>query len=66
VLIFGLGLLFMATGSFAWPTLASADPSLRWLLTVAVLMIGLGCLRAAVVPLHFGSVDAYTVGAGRR
>jgi len=34
------------------------------LLTVAVLMIGLGfAYELALVPLHFGSVDAYTVGA---
>jgi NADH-quinone oxidoreductase subunit N len=64
VLIFGLGLIFMATGSFAWPTLASADPAFRWLLLGGVLLVGLGfAYELALVPLHFGAVDAYTVGA---
>ena len=28
VLLFGLGLVYLATGSFAWPTLTSAEPAL--------------------------------------
>jgi NADH-quinone oxidoreductase subunit N len=64
VLLFGIGLVFMATGSFAWPTLASADPAYRWLLLAGILLVGLGfAYELALVPLHFGSVDAYTAGA---
>jgi NADH-quinone oxidoreductase subunit N len=64
VLLFGIGLVFMATGSFAWPTLASADPAYRWLLLAGILLVGLGfAYELALVPLHFGAVDAYTAGA---
>lgn len=64
VLIFGLGLVFMATGSFAWPTLTSADPAFGWLLLGGVMLVGLGfAYELALVPLHFGAVDAYTAGA---
>ena len=64
VLLFGVGLVFMATGSFAWPTLASAPPAYQWLLLAGILLVGLGfAYELALVPLHFGSVDAYTAGA---
>jgi NADH-quinone oxidoreductase subunit N len=64
VLIFGLGLIYMATGSFAWPTLAAADPALRGLLLGGVLLVGLGfAYELALVPLHFGTIDAYTESA---
>jgi NADH-quinone oxidoreductase subunit N len=64
VLLFGIGLVFLATGSFAWPTLASADPAYRWLLLAGILLVGLGfAYELALVPLHFGAVDAYTAGA---
>jgi NADH-quinone oxidoreductase subunit N len=64
VLLFGIGLIFIATGSFAWPTLAAADPAYRWLLLAGVLLVGLGfAYELALVPLHFGLVDVYTAGA---
>jgi NADH-quinone oxidoreductase subunit N len=64
VLLFGIGLVFMATGSFDWPTLAAADPAYRWLLLAGILLIGLGfAYEMALVPLHFGAVDIYTAGA---
>ena len=64
VLLFGIGLVFMATGSFAWPTLAAADSAYRWLLLAGILLVGLGfAYELALVPLHFGAVDAYTAGA---
>jgi NADH-quinone oxidoreductase subunit N len=64
VLLFGIGLVFLATGSFAWPTLAAADPAYRWLLLAGILLVGLGfAYELALVPLHFGAVDAYTAGA---
>jgi NADH-quinone oxidoreductase subunit N len=64
VLLFGIGLVYMATGSFAWPTLTAADPAFRWLLLAGILLVGLGfAYELALVPLHFGLVDAYTAGA---
>lgn len=64
VLLFGLGLIYLATGSFAWPALTSAEPAYRWLLLAGVLLVGLGfAYELALVPLHFGTVDAYTAGA---
>jgi NADH-quinone oxidoreductase subunit N len=64
VLLFGIGLVFIATGSFNWPTLAAADPAYRWLLLAGVLLVGLGfAYELALVPLHFGAVDVYTAGA---
>ncbi len=64
VLVFGIGLVYLATGTFAWPTLTAADPAFRWLLLAGILLIGLGfAYELALVPLHFGAVDAYTAGA---
>ena len=64
VLLFGIGLVYLATGSFSWPTIASAEPAYRWLLVAGVMLVGLGfAYELALVPLHFGSVDAYTAGA---
>jgi len=64
VLLFGIGLVYLATGSFNWPTLTSAEPAYRWLLMAGVLLVGLGfAYELALVPLHWGSVDAYTAGA---
>jgi NADH-quinone oxidoreductase subunit N len=64
VLLFGIGLIFIATGSFSWPTLAAADPAYRWLLLAGVLLVGLGfAYELALVPLHFGTVDVYTASA---
>jgi len=64
VLLFGIGLVFMATGSFAWPTIAAADPAYRWLLLAGILLVALGfAYELALVPLHFGAVDAYTAGS---
>jgi NADH-quinone oxidoreductase subunit N len=64
VLLFGVGLVFIATGSFNWPTLAAADPAYRWLLLAGILLVGLGfAYELALVPLHFGAVDVYTAGA---
>jgi NADH-quinone oxidoreductase subunit N len=63
-LIYGLGLIFLATGSFAWPSLANAEPAYRWLLVAGVVLVGLGmAYELALVPLHWGALDAYTAGA---
>lgn len=64
VLLFGIGLVYLSTGSFNWPTLAAAEPAYRWLLLAGIMLVGLGfAYELALVPLHFGSVDAYTAGA---
>jgi NADH-quinone oxidoreductase subunit N len=65
VLLFGIGLVFIATGSFNWPTLAAATtPAYGWLLVAGIMLVGLGfAYELALVPLHFGAVDIYTVGA---
>lgn len=64
VMLFGIGLVYLATGSFNWPNLALAEPASRVLLVTGVLLIGLGfAYELALVPLQFGTVDAYTTGA---
>ncbi|MCC6179058.1 MAG: hypothetical protein IT305_27425 [Chloroflexi bacterium] len=64
VMLFGIGLVFLSTGSFGWPTFSAVDPAFRWLLVVGVLMLGLGfAYELTLIPLHWGAVDAYTVGA---
>ena len=63
-LIYGLGLILMATGSFAFPALSAAEPAFRWLLVAGVLLVGLGfAYELALVPLHWGLLDSYTTGA---
>ncbi|MDP8922711.1 MAG: hypothetical protein M3O34_07525 [Chloroflexota bacterium] len=63
-LVYGVGLVFMATGSFAFPSLAVAEPAFRWLLVAGVLLVGLGfAYELALVPLHWGLLDSYTTGA---
>ena len=63
-LIYGLGLIFLATGSFAWPSLAQVEAAYHWVLLAGVMLFGLGVsYELAVVPLHWGALDVYTAGA---
>jgi NADH-quinone oxidoreductase subunit N len=63
-LVYGLALLFMATGSFNWPSARSIDPSTTGMWIAAVVLIAVGfAYKLAVVPLHWGSIDAYATGA---
>ena len=63
-LVYGLGLIFLTTGSFVWPTVATVDPAYRWILLAGLLLVGLGfASELALVPLHWGPLDAYTAGA---
>lgn len=63
-LIYGLGLIFLATGSFAWPTLAAVEPGYGPILLAGVLLVALGLTyELALVPLHWGPLDAYTAGS---
>jgi NADH-quinone oxidoreductase subunit N len=61
-LLYGLGLVYLSTGSLAFPTAAQigANP-----LTLAgVVLVGLGiAFELAIVPLHWGALDAYTAAA---
>jgi NADH-quinone oxidoreductase subunit N len=58
-LLYGLGLVFLGTGSFSFPTQAqvAADP----LVLAGVILIGLGlAFELAMFPFHWGGLDAYT------
>src|SRR5205085_11974886 len=61
-LLYGLGLVYLGTGSLGFPTAAqiAANP-----LTLAgVVLVGLGiAFELALVPLHWGALDAYTAAA---
>jgi len=61
-LLFGIGLIYLSTGAFAFPTAAQvgANP-----VTLAgVVLVGLGlAFELALVPFHWGALDAYTAAA---
>jgi NADH-quinone oxidoreductase subunit N len=61
-LLYGVGLVYLGTGSLAFPTAEqiSASP-----LTLAgVVLVGLGfAFELALTPLHWGALDAYTAAA---
>lgn len=62
-LLFGMSLIFVGTGSLAIPTSTSAVAGLGALVSIgaALMLIGLA-FKLAVVPVHFGALDAYTAG----
>lgn len=63
-LLYGLGLVYVATGSLALPTLTAAQPGMEGLLVAGILLIVAGlAFELAVVPLHWGPLDAYTAAA---
>jgi NADH-quinone oxidoreductase subunit N len=61
-LLYGLGLIYLGTGSFAFPsaTQIASNP-----LTLAgVVLVGMGfAFELAVFPFHWGALDAYTAAA---
>src|SRR5207302_9777592 len=61
-LLYGLGLIYLSTGSFAFPTAAQLASSP---LTLAgVVLVGLGfAFELALFPFHWGALDAYTAAA---
>ncbi|MBI4492346.1 MAG: hypothetical protein HY690_06090 [Chloroflexi bacterium] len=64
LLIYGLGLIYLATGSLALPQLPAADPAMRGALIAGLLLVALGfAFELAAVPLHWGALDAYTAAA---
>jgi NADH-quinone oxidoreductase subunit N len=63
-LIYGLGLYVLATGSLSLTARAPLDPSLQFVYTAAVTLIGLGfAFELAVVPVHWGALGAYMAAA---
>jgi NADH-quinone oxidoreductase subunit N len=62
-LLFGMGLVFVATGSLAVPALGAVAEGVRPLAIVGVALFAIGlAFKLAVFPVHFGALDAYTAG----
>lgn len=62
-LLFGMALVFLASGSLSVPALGSIAPSLQPFAFLGVALFSVGLLfKMAVVPVHFGALDAYTAG----
>src|SRR5713101_7238805 len=61
-LLYGLGLIYLGTGSFAFPSAAQLATSP---LTLAgVVLVGMGfAFELALFPFHWGALDAYTAAA---
>ncbi len=60
-LIYGLGLIYLSTGSVAFPPTLASPPTL---LTAGVILMTIGfAFELALVPLHWGALDAYTTAA---
>lgn len=63
-LLYGLGLIYLATGSLGLPQAAAANPAMQSILVAGILLVGLGfAFELAAVPLHWGALDAYTAAA---
>lgn len=62
-LLFGMALVFVGTGSLAIPTSTSAVMGLDALVAggAGLIVVGLA-FKLAIVPVHFGALDAYTAG----
>jgi NADH-quinone oxidoreductase subunit N len=57
-LLFGIGLIFLETGSIAFPSLSGVESPL---LMTGIALVGVGiAFELALVPLHWGALDAYT------
>ena len=58
-LLYGLGLVYLGTGSLGFPT--AAQIGANSLTLAGVVLVGLGiAFELAVVPLHWAALDAYT------
>lgn len=58
-LLYGVGLVYLGTGSFAFPT--GAEIGASPLVLAGVVLVGLGiAFELAIVPFHWGALDAYT------
>ena len=60
-LVYGLGLIYLSTGSVGFPNVSGQPSSL--LLAGIVLMTAGFAFELALVPLHWGALDAYTAAA---
>jgi NADH-quinone oxidoreductase subunit N len=61
-LLYGLGLVYLGNGSLGFPTAVQLGSSP--LVLAGVLLVGLGfTFELALVPLHWGALDAYTAAA---
>jgi NADH-quinone oxidoreductase subunit N len=61
-LLYGVGLVYVGTGSLGFPTAAqiASNP----LTLIGVVLVGMGiAFELALVPLHWGPLDAYTAAA---
>jgi NADH:ubiquinone oxidoreductase subunit 2 (subunit N) len=56
-LLFGVGLLYLGTGSFAFPTVAVLGTNPLALAGVVLVALGLP-FEMAVFPFHWGGLDA--------
>jgi NADH-quinone oxidoreductase subunit N len=63
MLLFGMALIFVGTGKLIVPNLQAVNTGLLPIAALGVLMFAIGlCFKLAVVPVHFGGLDAYTAG----
>jgi NADH-quinone oxidoreductase subunit N len=63
-MIYGIGLFVLATGSLSLSASAPGDPALQLLYTAGIVLVALGFgFELAVVPLHWGALDAYIAAA---
>lgn len=60
-LVYGLGLVYLATGSVGFPNVSGA-PGLVLLAGIVLMTAGFS-FELALVPLHWGALDAYTAAA---
>ncbi len=61
-LLYGLGLVYLGTGSLAFPT--AAEIGSNPLVLGGTVLLGLGiAFELALVPLHWGALDAYSAAA---
>ena len=61
-LLYGLGLIFLGTGSVAFPTATQITSNPLTLAGVVLVGLGIG-FEMALVPLHWGALDAYSAAA---
>ncbi|MBV9172522.1 MAG: hypothetical protein JOZ81_20825 [Chloroflexi bacterium] len=61
-LLYGVGLVYLGTGSFGFPTADQVSANPLTLAGVVLVVLGL-CFELAVFPLHWGALDAYTAAA---
>jgi NADH-quinone oxidoreductase subunit N len=61
-LLYGLGLIYLSTGSFAFPTAAQLGSNPMTLAGAVLVALGIG-FELAIFPFHWGALDAYTAAA---